>query len=62
MKNDENEYNETEHPIENPSPPVEDELKRTSVKREWGIKKLQERYGVSREIAERLVDEGHGTG
>ena len=32
-------------------------LEKTSPRREWEIKKLQERLGVSWEIAERMVDE-----
>lgn len=34
------------------------ELQETSAKREWQIKQLQEKLGVSREIAEKMVDEG----
>ncbi len=37
-----------------------EELQKTSARREWQIKKLQEKLGVSREIAERMVDEGSG--
>jgi hypothetical protein len=35
-----------------------EELRETSAKREWQIKRLQEKFGVSREITERMVDEG----
>ncbi|MEJ2718827.1 MAG: hypothetical protein P8182_17140 [Deltaproteobacteria bacterium] len=38
-----------------------EELKRTSPEREHQIKKLQEKFGLSREIAERMVDESRGT-
>jgi len=34
------------------------ELQETSAKREWQIKQLMEKLGVSREIAEKMVDEG----
>lgn len=37
-----------------------EELQETSPKREWEIKKLMEQLGVSREIAEKMVDETHG--
>lgn len=43
------------------SGPFEEDMKRTSGKREWEIKKLQERYGLPREVAERIVDESRGT-
>ena len=33
------------------------ELQKTSPRREWEIKKLMEKLGVSREIAEKMVDE-----
>lgn len=36
-------------------------LKKTSPEREHKIKTLQETLGLSREIAERMVDETHGT-
>ncbi len=39
----------------------QEEIQKTSVKREWQIKKLQEQLGVSREIAERMVDETGGS-
>lgn len=35
-----------------------EKLQETSAKREWQIKRLMERLGVSREIAEKMVDEG----
>jgi len=35
----------------------QEELQETSARREWQIKKLQEQLGVSREIAEKMVDE-----
>ncbi len=34
------------------------ELKETSARREWQIKRLMEKLRVSREIAEKMVDEG----
>jgi hypothetical protein len=34
------------------------ELQETSARREWQIKRLQEKLGVSRDIAEKMVDEG----
>jgi len=37
-----------------------EELQETSARREWQIKRLQEQLGVSREIAERMVDEASG--
>ena len=36
------------------------ELKKTSPEREHNIKRLQEKLGLSREIAEKMVDETHG--
>jgi hypothetical protein len=38
-----------------------DELEETSPQREWQIKKLQEKLGVSRDIAEKMVDESGGS-
>jgi hypothetical protein len=37
-----------------------EELHETSPEREWQIKRLQEQIGVSRESAEKMVDESHG--
>ncbi len=34
-----------------------EKLEKTSPRREWEIKKLMEKLGVSREIAEKMVDE-----
>jgi len=34
-----------------------EDLQQTSAKREWEIKKLQERLGVSRDIAEKMLEE-----
>ncbi len=38
-----------------------EELQKTSAKREWQIKKIQEKLGVSRDIAEKMVDESGGS-
>jgi hypothetical protein len=38
----------------------EEELQETSPRREWQIRKLQEKLGVSRDIAEKMVDESGG--
>ncbi len=35
-----------------------EKLEETSARREWQIKRLQEKLGVSREIAQKMVDEG----
>lgn len=45
-----------------PSLPPEDDIKKTTPQREWEIKKLQEQFGLSRELAERMVDESRGSG
>jgi hypothetical protein len=37
-------------------------LQKTSAEREWKIKNFQEKLGVSRDIAERMVDESGGAG
>jgi hypothetical protein len=37
------------------------DLRKTSAKREWEIKKIQEKLGVSRDIAEKMVDESGGS-
>jgi hypothetical protein len=36
-------------------------LRRTSPEREWKIKRLQEAYDLSRDIAERIADESLGS-
>ena len=36
-------------------------IKETTPEREWKIKRLQETSGLSREMAERMVDESLGT-
>ncbi len=38
-----------------------EELQETSLRREWQIKKLQEKLGVPRDIAEKMVDESRGS-
>jgi len=37
--------------------PIKERMQKTSPSREWQIRKLQEKLGVSREIAEKMVDE-----
>ncbi len=43
-----------------PPLPGQDDIKKTTPQREWEIKKLQEQFGLAREIAEKMVDESHG--
>jgi hypothetical protein len=38
-----------------------EKIKETTPEREWKIKRLQETAGLSREMAERMVDESFGT-
>ncbi len=38
-----------------------EDLQETSAEREWKIKNVQEKLGVSRDIAERMVDEPGGS-
>ena len=45
-----------------PRLPGQEDIKKTTPQREWEIKKLQEQFGVAREIAEKMVDESHGRG
>jgi len=34
-----------------------EDLQKTSAKREWEIKRLQERLGISRDVAEKMLEE-----
>jgi hypothetical protein len=41
--------------------PQSEELQETSARREWQIKRIQENLGVSRDVAEKMVDESAGS-
>ncbi len=45
---------------DNEGPEDLEEMKQTSPEREWKIKKAQEKLGLSRDLAEKMVDESSG--
>ncbi len=40
--------------------PLQEKVEKTTPQREWEIQKVQEQYGLSRELAEKMVDEFSG--
>jgi hypothetical protein len=45
---------------DNEGPEDLEDMKQTSPEREWKIKKAQEKLGLSRDLAEKMVDESSG--
>ena len=58
---DENKQTSRPQPIGTPVP-LHEKTEKTTPQREWEIKKFQEQYGLSREPAEKMVDEFRGRG